>query len=216
MRTNNTWGWIIISLLLAVTSFFLVQLVNDIRSTNKQLPKIQEAVNKNAAAIRVLATNMNNSNIEKTIEAILKKVNAQYEELKGTQMRIIQAFEYQVKDGPTITKKFPEFEKTLRKIEKKLDEVNRETLRLSTNLENPRLLYIEKPRLPYTTKRIEGSILAIRADTGMVELKDECGGTISLKVGSDINLDAFGEGEGVIIIIEFDDEGTIREMKKKD
>ncbi len=64
------------------------------------------------------------------------------------------------------------------------------------------------------TKTIKGSILAIQADTGMVELKDESGETMSLRAGSDINLEAFSEGQHVTI--ECSDEGIIRNMNKVD
>ena len=64
------------------------------------------------------------------------------------------------------------------------------------------------------TKTINGSILAIQADTGMVELKNESGETISLKAGPDINLKAFSEGQHVTI--ECSKEGIITKMTKAD
>ncbi len=64
------------------------------------------------------------------------------------------------------------------------------------------------------TKTIKGSILAIQADTGMVEVKYESGERMSLKAGSDINLEAFGEGQHVTI--ECSDEGIITNMNKLD
>ena len=49
------------------------------------------------------------------------------------------------------------------------------------------------------TQTIKGSIVAVQADTAMVELKNEAGETMSLKAGPDINLEAFIEGQAVII-----------------
>ena len=64
------------------------------------------------------------------------------------------------------------------------------------------------------TKTITGSILAIQADTAMVELKNESGETMSLKAGPEINLETFGEGQHVTI--ECNDEGIITNMIKVD
>jgi hypothetical protein len=49
------------------------------------------------------------------------------------------------------------------------------------------------------TKTIKGSIVAIHADTGMVDVKDDAGQTLSLKAGSEVNLDTFSQGEQVTI-----------------
>jgi|LGVE01.1.fsa_nt_gb hypothetical protein len=57
------------------------------------------------------------------------------------------------------------------------------------------------------TQTIKGSILAIHADTAMVELKNESGETMSLKAGPNINLETFIEGQAVII--ECNNEGII-------
>jgi hypothetical protein len=64
------------------------------------------------------------------------------------------------------------------------------------------------------TQTIKGSIVAIQADTAMVELKNESGETMSLKAGPDINLEAFSEGQHVTI--ECNDEGIITNMTKVD
>ena len=57
------------------------------------------------------------------------------------------------------------------------------------------------------TQTIKGSIVAVQAATGIVELKNESGETMSLKAGPDINLETFIEGQAVII--ECNNEGII-------
>ena len=64
-----------------------------------------------------------------------------------------------------------------------------------------------------TTKTIKGSILAIDADSAMVEIKDESGERMSLKAGSEVSLDPFSEGQHVTI--ECSDEGMITNMNKE-
>ena len=58
------------------------------------------------------------------------------------------------------------------------------------------------------TKTVTGSIEAIQADTGTVELKDQAGETMSLKAGSDISLEAFSAGQQVTV--ECSDQGIIK------
>jgi hypothetical protein len=60
------------------------------------------------------------------------------------------------------------------------------------------------------TKTITGSISAIQADTGTVEVKDQAGETMSLKAGSDINLEAFSAGQNVTV--ECSDQGLIKNI----
>ena len=64
------------------------------------------------------------------------------------------------------------------------------------------------------TKTITGSILAIQADTGTVEVKDEAGETVNLKAGSDLDLQAFSAGENVTV--ECSDQGIIKSMSKQE
>ena len=64
------------------------------------------------------------------------------------------------------------------------------------------------------TKTIKGSILAIHADTAMVEVKNESGETMSLKAGPDINLETFIEGQ--VVIIECNNEGIITNITTVD
>ena len=64
------------------------------------------------------------------------------------------------------------------------------------------------------TKTIKGSILAIHADTGTVDVKDDSGETLSLKAGSEVNLDTFSEGEQVTIQCG-GEEGMITNMNKE-
>ena len=63
------------------------------------------------------------------------------------------------------------------------------------------------------TKTITGSILAIQADTGTLEVKDQAGETMSLKAGSDINLEAFSAGQQVTV--ECSDEGIIKNISEQ-
>ena len=64
------------------------------------------------------------------------------------------------------------------------------------------------------TKTITGSISAIQADTGTVEVKDQAGETMSLKAGSDINLEAFSAGQHVTV--EVGDEGIIKNISAQE
>lgn len=64
------------------------------------------------------------------------------------------------------------------------------------------------------TKTIKGSILAIHADTGTVDVKDDSGETLSLKAGSEVNLDTYSEGEHVTIQCG-GEEGMITNMNKE-
>lgn len=64
------------------------------------------------------------------------------------------------------------------------------------------------------TKTIKGTILAIHPDTNMVDVKDESGETLSLKAGSEVNLDTFSEGEHVTIQCG-GEKGMITNMNKE-
>lgn len=64
------------------------------------------------------------------------------------------------------------------------------------------------------TKTINGSILAIHPDTNMVDVKAESGETLSLKAGSEVNLDTFSEGEHVTIQCGAE-KGMITHMNKE-
>ena len=65
-----------------------------------------------------------------------------------------------------------------------------------------------------TTKTINGSILGIHVDTGMVEVRDEAGEIMNLKAGSDIDLKTLSGGDRVSI--DYSSDGVIKSITEQE